>query len=103
MHYEIMGRPESPHVDCIQFHVSSTRSKAETYVRAVSVASYSWWQVHPQSVDSDLEDDEGNEVYFYGHRGARLKSAPLKKAIASFHRHAARYPELFRRPPSEGN
>jgi hypothetical protein len=40
---------------------------------------------------------EGEEVYYYSRRGARLRAAPTRRAITAFRRHAARYPELF--PP----
>src|SRR5262249_519773 len=95
MHYEIMGRPELPHIDCAQFHVSSTLLKAEAYIRAVSVDAHSWWQIHPHVVDHPLGSDEGDEIYFFSHRGTRLKSAPVQRAIAAYRRHAARHPELF--------
>src|ERR671930_91147 len=94
MHYEIMGRPESPHVDCLQFHVSSTLAKAEAYIRAVWVDSYSWWQVYPYFIDHPFGLHEGDEVYVYSHRGARLKFPPVKRAIAAFQRYAARRPDL---------
>jgi hypothetical protein len=86
MHYEIMGLPESPWVDSVQFHVSSSLDKAEEYIRRAGVAAYSWWQVHPHEVDTaDL--GEGDEVHYYSHRGARLKAAPTKRAITAYRKH----------------
>ncbi len=97
MHYEIMGLAESPHVDSMQFHVSSSLDKAEVYIRSGWVASYSWWQVHPYEVDF-AEFDEGAEVYYYSHRGTRLRAAPTTRSIAAFRKHTARHPEW--RPPN---
>jgi hypothetical protein len=102
MHYEIIGRPESPQVDCMQFHVSSSLAKAEAYVRAVGVNSYSWWQVHPYIVDRSVGLEEGDEVYFYRHRGTRLNAAPVNRAIAAFQRYVARHPDLYPRPAASG-
>ena len=96
MHYEIMGLPDQPRVDSVQFHVASSLGKAEEYVRRSHVASYSWWQVHPHVVDT-ADVDEGEEVYYYSHRGTRLKMAPTKRSIAAFRRYAVRHPERF--PP----
>ncbi len=103
MHYEIMGLPESPQVDSMQFHVSSSLDKAEVYIRRVKVDAYSWWQVHPYEVDFArfAEFDEGAEVYYYSHRGTRLRAAPMKRAISAFRKHAARHPEWWPpHPPS---
>ncbi|WP_165235926.1 hypothetical protein [Aquisphaera insulae] len=100
MHYEIMGLPDSPQVDSVQFHVSSSLEKAEEYIRSRHVSSHSWWQVHLHVVDfAGLED--GDEVHYYSHRGARLKRAPTTRSIATYRRHAARHPEWFPpKPPS---
>jgi hypothetical protein len=85
MHYEFMGLRRSPYVDSVQFHVSSSLAKAEEYVRKLHVQSHSWWQVHPHLVDDpDHLLDEGQEVYYYSHRGTRLKTAPWKRARAAF-------------------
>jgi hypothetical protein len=94
MHDEIMGLPESPRVDSVQFPVSSSLEKAEEYIRSTPVDSHCWWQVHPHVVDSA---DESDEVYYYSHRGARLRAAPTKRSITAFRRHAARHPEWY--PP----
>jgi hypothetical protein len=100
MHYELMGLPDSPRIDSVQFHVSSSLEKAEESLRSSHVSSHSWWQVHPHVVDSaDL--DEGEEVYYYSHRGARLKAAPTRRPITAFRKHAARHPEWYPpQPPS---
>ena len=87
MHCEIMGSPDAPRVDSLQFHVSSSLKKAEEYVRSMGVEAHSWWQVHPHVVDAD---DEGDEVHYFSHRGTRLKSAPMDRAIKAFHKHVAR-------------
>jgi hypothetical protein len=83
MHYEFMGARRSPRLDSVEFHVSSSLRKAEKYVREHHVASHSWWQVHPYLLD-DPELVEGREVYYYSHRGTRLKTAPWKRARAAF-------------------
>lgn len=98
MHYEIMGLPESPRVDSIQFHVSSSLERAEQYVRTMSTDAHGWWQVHPHLVDC-TEGGEGNEVYYYSHRGTRLRAAPTRRAITAFRKHAARHPEWW--PPHQ--
>ena len=96
MHYEYMGLPASPKLDSLQFHVSSSLKNAEKYIRSRGVDSHSWWQIHPHLVDfDDFNLEEGEEVYYYSHRGTRLKSAPMKRAIAAFKRHCARYPEFY--------
>lgn len=85
MHYEFMGVRESPYIDSVQFHVSSSLAKAEAYVRKVHTFSHGWWQVHPHVVDhDDPSRDEGLETHFYSHRGTRLKAAPFKRARAAF-------------------
>jgi hypothetical protein len=97
MHYEFMGLPMSPHIDSLQFHVSSSLQKAEEYVRGRGVDAHSWWQVHPHVLDAkgDDESTEGNEVYYYSHRGTRLRSAPMRRAGKAFQKHTARYPEFY--------
>ena len=94
MHYEFMGLPDSPRVDSVQFHVSSSLRKAEGYIRKHHVDSHSWWQVHPHVIDT-ADFDEGVEVYFYSYRGAPLKTAPTRQALAAFKKHVARYPEFY--------
>ena len=98
MHYEIMGLPDCPQVDSIVSHVSSSLSQAEEYIRRVYVDAHSWWQVHPHAVDT-ADFIEGEEVYFYSHRGKRLRNAPTNRAITAFRRHAARHPEFYRAGP----
>jgi hypothetical protein len=88
MHYEFlryMGGPK-PYVDSVQFHVSSSLTKAEKYIRDTHVGAHSWWQVHAHGLDAEGYDErtEGNEVYYYSHRGTRLKSPPYKRAKAAF-------------------
>ncbi len=100
MHYEIMGLPDSPRIDSVQFHVSSSLEKAEEYIRDVHVDSHSWWQVHPHVVDDPEFVGEGEEVYYYSHRGTPLKSAPITRAIAAYRKHTDRYPEFYTSRPS---
>jgi len=101
MHYEFMG-PESPHIDSIQFHVSSSLKKAEKYIRSSGVDSHSWWQVHPHPLDADGEEmqTEGDKVYYYNYGGTRLKSAPVKRARAAFTKHVAKYHDIYSSPAS---
>jgi hypothetical protein len=100
MHYEVMGLPDNYRVDSVQFHVSSSRDKAEEYVRRVRVDAHSWWQVHPHVLDA-ADFAEGEEVYYYSYRGARLRAAPTGRAVAAFRRHVARHPEWYATgPPS---
>jgi len=89
MHYEIMF---DDHIDGLQFHVSSTRMKAEQYINNSGIAPYSWWQLHPHRIDHDPKSDgeEGIEVYYYSHTGRPLKSAPQKQALAAYQRAKAR-------------
>jgi hypothetical protein len=102
MHYEIIGVPDDPQVDALQFHVSSSLRKAEEYVRKMWVDAHSWWQVHPHVVDA-ADCHEGEEVYYYSRRGARLRAAPTGRAITAFRKYAALHPEFFpAHPPSEG-
>jgi hypothetical protein len=84
MHYEIMGIPGALHVDCLQSHVSSTRKKAEKFIRDMWVYPFSWWQIHPHVVDCDDWLSEGEEVYYYSHRGTPVRSAPVKRAEKAF-------------------
>jgi len=85
MHYEIML---DDHIDCLQFHVSSTRKRAEEYIHKSGMAPYSWWQLHPHRIDHDSRSDgeEGVEVYYYSHTGRLLKSAPQKQALTAYQR-----------------
>lgn len=101
MHYEFMGLPTSPHVDSVQFHVSSSLKKAEKYIRSTRVVAHSWWQVHPHVLDAagDALNTEGDEVYYYSHRGASLKFAPMRRAGNAFQKYTARYPEFYSSPP----
>jgi hypothetical protein len=99
MHYEIMGPVDSPWIDSVQFHVSSSLDRAEQYIRNTHVDSHSWWQVHPHVIDA-ADCGEGQEVCYYSHRGTRLRSAPITRAITAFRKHIARYADLFpSRPP----
>jgi hypothetical protein len=102
MHYEILGQLESPYIDSIQFHVSSSLKKAEKYIRSSFVDSHSWWQVHPHPLDADGEEaqTEGDKVYYYDYRGNQLKSAPIRRAGTAFSKHVAKYPEIYSSPPS---
>jgi hypothetical protein len=95
MHYEFMGPPDSPHIDSLQFHVSSSLTKAEKYVSESGVDAHSWWQVHPHVVDAkgDARITEGDETFYYSYRGTRLKSAPIKRAKTAYAKHVARFPE----------
>lgn len=88
MHYEIMGLPESFYVDSVQSHVSSSLEKAEEYLRVMHVDAHSWWQVHPHTIDS-TDFPERYEVYFYSHRGTRLRAAPWRRAVAAYRKRAA--------------
>lgn len=100
MHYEIMGHPESPRVDSVQFHVSSSLEKAEEYIRGVRTDPHSWWQVHPHVVDS-ADFGEGDEAHYYSHRGTRLNAAPTRRSITAYRKQAARHPERHSpHPPS---
>ncbi len=96
MHYEIMGPPDSPWPDSVQFHVSSSLEKAEEYIRSSNVAAHSWWQVHPHVLDS-TDPDEGDKVHHYSHQGAPLTAAPTPQAIAAYRAYATRHPDRF--PP----
>jgi hypothetical protein len=100
MHYEFIGLPQSPYIDSVQFHVSSSLKKAEKYIRDRVVDAHSWWQVHPHVLDAD-SNDEGSEVHYYSHRGTPLKTPPMKRARASFLKHVARYPEFYPSPSAE--
>jgi hypothetical protein len=96
MHVEIMGHPDKPRVDSLQYHVSSSLEKAEESIRnTLGTASHSWWQIYPFEVDSTDFGDEGQEVYYYSHRGTRLKSAPEKRAISTFRKYVAAHPEWW--------
>lgn len=101
MHYEFMGHPDSPWIDSVQFHVSSSRKKAESYIRGRVVDAHSWWQVHPHVLDANGADAEGDEAYFYSHRGTPLKSAPIERARAAFQKHVLRHPEEHWPPSRE--
>lgn len=94
MHYEIMGCADDSWLDALQFHVSSSLAKAETYMRALHTEPCSWWQVHPHIVDTG-DFIEGEEVHYFSHRGKPLKEAPHEKAWAAFQKLAARYPERY--------
>ena len=87
MHYEIMF---NDHIDCLQFHVSSSLRAAEKYVAEAGVMAHSWWQVHPHVVDDKPSDGcEGDEVYYYSHTGKRLTRAPVKQALSYYRRFIA--------------
>jgi hypothetical protein len=96
MHYEYIGSPDCPQIDALQFHVSSSRREAEVYIRRGCVDAHSWWQVHPHVVDTEDLMNEGDEVYYYSYRGARLKFAPHSRALTAFRKHVARNPEVYR-------
>jgi hypothetical protein len=99
LHYEIMGAPDSPRIDSLQFHVSSSLKKAERYIRSTGVDAHSWWQVHPYVLDGD--GDEGVEVHYYSHRGTPLKIAPMSRAFIAYAKHVARHPEWYSNRPSD--
>ena len=72
VHYKFMGVEPCVRIDSVQFHISSSRRKAETYIREGWVVSWSWWQVHPHVLDAKPGEVEGEEVYYYSHRGTLL-------------------------------
>ena len=86
MHYEFF---DDKHIDCLQFHVSSTKKRAEAFITAVSVDAHSWWQVHPYILDDPAFLEEGREVYYYSHRGTPLKAPPYKRALAAYRKYIA--------------
>ena len=102
MHDEVMRGEQ---IDSVQFHVSSSLKEAEKYISRHWVAPYSWWQVHPHVVDHDdsCEGEEGDEVYYYTHKGKPRMSAPLRRALAAFRKAAAKNPEWFGLPGMESN
>src|SRR5436305_546467 len=65
----------SPTVDEMAFHVSSTLSKAERYMRGCNMSSYSWWKVQQFGVNEN--NDEG-QVHYYTHKGLPIESPPFK-------------------------
>jgi hypothetical protein len=95
MHYEIIGRPDAPQVDCLQFHVSSNLAKAEAYIRGCRMDAHSWWQVYPYEVDATDHLSEGEKVHIYSRRGTRLRTAPTTSAITAFRKHVAKHPEWY--------
>lgn len=101
MHYEYMGVPASPHIDCLQFRVASSLKKAEVFIRGVHVDAYSWWQIHPHIIDADRKDwlDEGETHFFYSHRGTPLKAAPFKRARTAWLKHVKANAEFYPPPP----
>jgi hypothetical protein len=72
------------HVDEMVFHVASSQSLAEKYVKGQGVDPFSWWKI--QEFDMDQEDGEGAEYYFT-HRGKPVKSPPHKSALAAWFKH----------------
>lgn len=105
MHYEWMGLPSSPHIDALQFHVSSSKKKAEEYIYGSGVDAHSWWQIHPHVLDAKGEEAiaEGQEVSYYSHRGTSLKSAPHTRTFKAYEKHTARYPEFYGSTPSKAD
>lgn len=83
IHCEIMQIGADPIVDEMVFHVSSTRRKAEEFVKERGVMPYSWWRVQRFTVDETNEEDLS---FFYTHEGTRIDSPPTKKAITIFKR-----------------
>jgi hypothetical protein len=94
MHYEYMGAGSSERIDSVQFHVSSSRRKAEKFVREMWVQPFSWWQVHPYVVDADDWLSEGEEVYYYSHKGAPLRRPPYKRALRAWERDKVKNPDM---------
>lgn len=90
MHYEFMRSKREVVVDSMQFHVSSSRRKAEEFIRKGSVDSWSWWQIHPHVVDDDDWWHEGAEVYYYSYRGRPLLYAPFRQAMKAYEKEQAR-------------
>jgi len=72
-------------IDEMTFHVSSSLKKAESYIEMMMVQPYSWWAVAPFNLDSEDYFDEGDdEIYYYNHKGKKVKNAPIKQAIKAY-------------------
>jgi hypothetical protein len=98
MHYEFTKLAREVFVDSVQFHVSSSRRRAEKYIRERWVCPYSWWQVHPHVVDDDeWLHNEGDEVYYYSHRGRPLRSPPFRQALKAYKREQDRVAKNHRK------
>src|SRR5262245_18218591 len=82
LHHEIMTHGSDVYfADDIVSHVASTLNKALRYITRVGVAEYAWWEIQQGAVD---EMDDPVRVGWYGRRGAKLKAAPFKEALAAF-------------------
>jgi hypothetical protein len=94
VHCEYMGTGPCIYVDSLVSHVSSSRRRAEAYVRDVHVDPYSWWELREFVVDCKDHDRDGaahvEEVLFYSHRGTPLRRAPFKRARTAYDRELRR-------------
>jgi hypothetical protein len=84
MHYEYRRINGELLADCLLSRVSSTRRKAEEFIRCCSVSSYSWWQIYPKVVDGGDLPIKWNAIFYYSHRGTLLQSLPFKRAENAF-------------------
>ncbi|HKI31254.1 MAG TPA: hypothetical protein VKA46_05270 [Gemmataceae bacterium] len=94
MHYEFTGVEPCVHIDSVQFHVSSSRRKAEKDIHGCWVSPFSWWQVHPHVLDAQDDEREGEEIYYYSHKGTPLTRPPYKRAQKAWERDKIKNPHL---------
>src|SRR5262249_41411584 len=85
IHCEIMQFGDTPVIDEMVLHVSSTKRRAERYIKGRSVMDYSWWKIQRYRVDTvNDDDDDHGPVFCYTHRGTAIQSPPIKRAISRF-------------------
>jgi hypothetical protein len=94
MHYEFVGAEPCEYIDAVQFHVASSRRRAERHIRGRWVFPFSWWQVHPHALDYDGCEREGAIVYYYSHKGKPLARPPYKQAKNAWERDKIENPHL---------
>jgi hypothetical protein len=81
IHCEIFHFGKEYVVDEMVFHVSSSKRKAESYVKEACVSSYSWWKVQYFDVD---QSNEKEVCFYYTYKGKAVTSPSSKQAIANF-------------------
>ena len=87
VHCEYGGSLPHPYVDEALFHVASSLSAAEKYIKIHFVDPFSWWKIEEFRIDE--ANDEPLSTTVYTHTGRQVTRPPFKYALHCYKRRLA--------------
>ena len=87
VHCEFGGSLPHPYVDEALFHVASSLSAAEKYIKIHFVDPFSWWRIQEFRIDDPNDEQLSSTVYT--HTGRQVRRPPFKYALHYYKRHLA--------------